>query len=1084
MSHTWKSWLNKLRPARRTALRRPRPKPTRLRAEPLEDRTVPAVFNVTTTVDMVNANDGLLSLREAVLAANATFDADTINLPAGTYTLSLTGADENAAATGDLDVSNNLTIQGVGADSTIVNGNQTDRIFDLIYGTLSLSALTVRNGSAVGSAAQARGGGIQSVGTLTLTDCLVTACEARTNDVNAGTGAEGATGGGLYCSGFGAVTLIRTTVSNNQAIGGTASGQSNFGGDAWGGGLYRIGGSLSLTDSKVTDNQALGGPTTSTGGTKGGFASGGGIYYQVQNSIYVPDGSLFEVGNLTVVSSTIGGNRAVGGSASGAGSGHGGDASGGGVGTSAPGTFTDSAVVNNQAIGGSASNVSGAATGGDARGGGISSSILAYATGWLSLANSTISDNRAAGGTGSAGWNGVGGDGIAGGVYTQGECSITNCTLTLNTAVGGTGSYWNGTGTGGGIIASGPDLIVGSSIVAGNVAASAPDINRPSSQGAATTLGNNLIGLGSGVSGFTNGVNGDQVGGPTPIDPRLGPLANNGGRTPTHALLPDSPAIDRGSNSSGRPLDQRGPGFVRSFGPSDVGALERTEAGVPTATTGLFVIGDPSIVSVTFGVTFTDDEAVAVASIRTGVITIAGPNGFTVTSPLNTLDDVVDGPIRTASFTFTPPGGSWDAGDAGRYTVSVAPGVTDTVGRAVPAGPLGSFLVDLPTTFRVSNTNDSGPGSLRQAVLDANVTSAADTILFDQAVFSSPRTIALTSGMLNVHAPLTVNGPGAALLTISGGNSSRIFYLNAPGQMPVKLSELTFTGGRASGRGGAILNVDEALTIDNCVFRSNTASEAGGAVGLGRAVSNLIIRGSVFTNNTAADGGALFVSNGSTLVLDASTLDGNKAVPTASSTGSGGAIYFGIPTGPSTFDISNSTFANNTAALGGAVYVTSLKSRVTNSIVNSTISGNAATVDGGAIVIGTLGSLNGVLAVQSSTITENRAANGTGGGLLMQGTQPGKFVITSSVISRNTAMTAPDVASAGPVDVTYSAVGSAIGFTPSAASGNNLPFGTDILLGPLADNGGPTRTHALSAGSPAINAGSNPAGLTTDQRGP
>jgi hypothetical protein len=69
------------------------------------------------------------------------------------------------------------------------------------------------------------------------------------------------------------------------------------------------------------------------------------------------------------------------------------------------------------------------------------------------------------------------------------------------------------------------------------------------------------------------------------------------------------------------------------------------------------------------------------------------------------------------------------------------------------------------------------------------------------------------------------------------------------------------------------------------------------------------------------------------------------------------------------------------------------------------------------------------------------------------------------------------------VDLTFSAVGSAAGFTLSAASGNNLPIGTDLKLGPLADNGGPTRTHALLPGSPAINAGSNPAGLTFDQRG-
>src|SRR5262245_50404510 len=147
MSPTSSNWLKHLtRKPHTIGCRRGR-KPVRLRAEALEDRTVPAVYNVTTPADVVNANDGLLSLREAVLAANASVGvADTINLPAATYFLTLTGANEDAGASGDLDVGGDLTIQGAGAATTRVDGNQADRVFDLRSGSLSLIGLTVGNG--------------------------------------------------------------------------------------------------------------------------------------------------------------------------------------------------------------------------------------------------------------------------------------------------------------------------------------------------------------------------------------------------------------------------------------------------------------------------------------------------------------------------------------------------------------------------------------------------------------------------------------------------------------------------------------------------------------------------------------------------------------------------------------------------------------------------------------------------------------------------------------------------------------------------------------------------------------------------
>src|SRR5436190_23558400 len=108
MPMPWRRWLRRnfpfLAPGRRC--RAPGPvRSERVRLELLEDRTAPAVYKVTTNADVVDPTDGVLSLREAVLAANASLGvADVIDLPAGTYTLRRAGADEDMADAGDLDL--------------------------------------------------------------------------------------------------------------------------------------------------------------------------------------------------------------------------------------------------------------------------------------------------------------------------------------------------------------------------------------------------------------------------------------------------------------------------------------------------------------------------------------------------------------------------------------------------------------------------------------------------------------------------------------------------------------------------------------------------------------------------------------------------------------------------------------------------------------------------------------------------------------------------------------------------------------------------------------------------------------------
>ena len=208
--------------------------------ERLEDRTLLAAINVTTFADVVDGGDGVISLREAVTTANTNGEADTINLPLGTYTLTLAGSD-NFNATGDLDLLSDgpmghlVTIQGAGASSTIIQAgtdttNGIDRVFDVrasakASAKLTLDGVTVRHGQ------EGDGGGIFNSGTLTVTNSTISGNSADgggglsntgtatvTNSTIAGNSAGGGGGGGIFNSGT--VTVTNSTISGNSASNG------------------------------------------------------------------------------------------------------------------------------------------------------------------------------------------------------------------------------------------------------------------------------------------------------------------------------------------------------------------------------------------------------------------------------------------------------------------------------------------------------------------------------------------------------------------------------------------------------------------------------------------------------------------------------------------------------------------------------------------------------------------------------------------------------------------------------------------------------------------------------------------------
>jgi len=182
---------------------------------------------VTTTTDSVTGN----SLRACIIWANGNPGADTLTVPAGTYTLTITGRGENAAATGDLDITDDIVINGNATSATIIDAHAIDRVFHILGADLTASNLTIRNGNSL----DGDGGGIALNATASLTLSSSTVSGNTTNEEGGGiennggtvvltnvtvSGNTADTGGGLDCRG--PCTLTNVTVTANFAWDGSA----------------------------------------------------------------------------------------------------------------------------------------------------------------------------------------------------------------------------------------------------------------------------------------------------------------------------------------------------------------------------------------------------------------------------------------------------------------------------------------------------------------------------------------------------------------------------------------------------------------------------------------------------------------------------------------------------------------------------------------------------------------------------------------------------------------------------------------------------------------------------------------------
>jgi hypothetical protein len=328
----------------------------------------------------------------------------------------------------------------------------------------------------------------------------------------------------------------------------------------------------------------------------------------------------------------------------------------------------------------------------------------------------------------------------------------------------------------------------------------------------------------------------------------------------------------------------------------------------------------------------------------------------------------------------------------------------------------------------------------------------------DTITFSVIGTITLSSSLPAITDALTIDGPSAASLTISGNNAVGVLTVNAG--KTLNLRKVTIANGHGNVPSG-ILNNGGTLIVADSVIANNRGLDGGGIYNSSGGSVELI--NSTLSGNIAEGwGGGIF--NFGTFTITRSSLIGNRSEHSFITYGGGGIANRG------TLRVISSTLSGNVADCfgcpGGGIY--NMTGVVT--LINSTLSGNTARSGGGVFNQ----SSSGFVTIVHSTLFNNRGPLG-GANLLTFG---GPIVLRNSIIANNllsgNCFANPFFIFDGGHNLQF----------PNATCGSTIPV-ADPLLGPLQDNGGPTLTHALLSGSPPIDAVpvANCSEAPTDQRG-
>ncbi|MEH1871599.1 DUF4347 domain-containing protein [Nostoc sp.] len=759
-------------------------------------------------------------------------------------------------------------------------------------------------------------------------------------------------------------------------------------------------------------------------------------------------------------------------------------------------------------------------------------SIKVNRTSILSLANSSVSGNTTGSGISNSGILSLTNTSVfgntQGGIYNGGTLSLTGSSVSGNT---GANKIFNGNTAGGGIFndaSSGETGILNllNSSVSGNTANSGGGIYN---QGGSLTLTNSTVSGNTATSGggIFNGDDGSYfsssatltnttISGNTALEDGGG-IYNGSAYVGGNSLTLISSTINNNTADSDSNGTGNGGGVFSTSDESKVsntiiaGNFDKSTSGDihPDVSGALIDSGNNLIGNNTGSTAFTTS-------------TLVGTSASPIDPKLGLLQNNGGATLTQALLANSP------AIDAGKNSLVTTGVITDQ--RGTPFSRIFNGVVDIGAyevqspitlppvntdTFVVTNTNDSGSGSLRQAILNANATSGADTITF-AGVFTdaTPDIITLTSGKLTITDDITILGTGASNLIVSGNNSSGVFEISGSGT-DAKIDGLKITNANDP-LGSILLNSNTSLSLTRStvsgnrgevggIFNRGTLSLTGSTVSgnngssLGGGIFNKgnlsLINSTVSSNNAnvsfnTAYGGGIF--NTGKLSINNSTVSNNSAFASGLDRGGpdpypsyGGGIY-----NLGSLNITSSTVSDDSAADGGGI-----SNSGTFSLINSTVSNNSVYYTGGGILN------SGSLILTNDTITNNTAegfgyngVSGNGGGVVSKG---GNVIVGDTIIAGNFYIVNSDDprdsgnsrdVSGNFTDAGNNLIGdrtASTGFTTSTLVGTRIkPI--DPKLSALQNNGGATFTNALLGDSPAINAGNNaliPAGITTDQRG-
>jgi predicted outer membrane repeat protein len=426
---------------------------------------------------------------------------------------------------------------------------------------------------------------------------------------------------------------------------------------------------------------------------------------------------------------------------------------------------------------------------------------------------------------------------------------------------------------------------------------------------------------------------------------------------------------------------------------------------------------------------------------------------------------------------------------------------------------------EVPAIYTVTDPGNAGPGTLRWAITQANNdVGTSDTIEFDAT--KVPGAVTITAQLPEIIGPVAIVGLATGNTSIERSSAAgtpqfSVLWISTPAGRPrnlVTISNLAIRNGDWVLDGGGIRLDDAALVLDRVIISDNRAA-AGGGIGLVGVEPSLTITNSVIRDNvsTVAYGGGISTGQNGLIVISDSTIRGNTAETDGGgiATGKNVRVWItkstikdntakesggGISNGGRGmtdwgFDILSSTFSNNSAlGMGDAGKGGAIDNNGSARLRNTTISGNYA--KSGAGIYARFfpdpqwGTNQNTLEIKNSTVADNSVVPlGIGGGLFIQ-----EFVlpkIANSLFALNVGGDAPDIGGMV-LSLGHNLVGDGsggLGFLPSDLVGT-AAFPIDPVLSVLGDYGGPTQTHILLAGSPALDAGDNALiDVLHDQRG-